>query len=106
MKPALGLLFNVRKTVSCTHRKKPTGYESHARSGLLREGATEQAVGFCQSPHRPIQGSDHQVTATQPYLLVYLGPTFYFSYYHAHNGAPVGGSKRKELLVGGDITIP
>lgn len=68
-------------------------------SGLLRERATEQAPGSVTSSHSPI-------ASAHTYLLVDLGPTFYFSYYHSHDGAPVGRSEGKELLVGGDVTIP
>lgn len=39
-------------------------------------------------------------------LLVYLGPILNFSYNHPHDVTPVGCGEGKELLVGGDITIP
>lgn len=77
------------------------------RCGLLRESrvpSAEQAQ-ICPMPHRP-PSDTHQVTTTHTHLLVYLGPAFYFSYYHAHDGTPVGRSEREEPLVGGDIAIP
>lgn len=52
------------------------------------------------------QGPGSSVITTHTYLLVYLGPIFYFSYYHSYNGTSVGCSKGKKLLVGGDVTIP
>lgn len=52
------------------------------------------------------QGPSSPIITKHAYLLVYLGPTFYFSYYHSYNGTPVGCSKGKELLIGGDVTIP
>lgn len=105
VKPVV-VLLNAYTTVSRTHRKKPTRYESHTLSALPRERARAGSVTVSQGPTVLSRGTDCQVIAAYTHLLVYLGPTFYFSYDHSHDGAPVGCGKGKELLVGGDITIP
>lgn len=100
-KPVVRTCYLTHMTVLCTHRKKPSGYESHTREvwAPTRKGHKAGSMILSQGPGRPI-------IAAHTYLLVYLGPTFYFSYYHSYNGTPVGCGKGKELLVGGDVTIP
>lgn len=70
---------------------------------LLRHRPELAMCPHCNIPFQLPQRPSHEA---QTYLFMYFGPILYFGYYHSHDGTSVGCSKREELLVGCDITIP